>query len=46
MCNACGVKSKWPSKLAYQIECDLVDSWSPEQITHSRDPVSFKTIYH
>lgn len=44
--NACGAKSKWTSELAYQIECDLEDSWSPEQIANARDTVSFKTIYH
>lgn len=30
--TACGANSKWTSELSYQIECDLEDSWSPEQI--------------
>lgn len=43
--SRCGAKSKWTSELAYQIECDLQDSWSPEQIANARQRVSFKTIY-
>lgn len=44
--SACGVKSKWTSELAYQISCDLEDSWSPEQIANVRQEVSIKTIYN
>ncbi|MGM0169710.1 hypothetical protein IGI39_004819 [Enterococcus sp. AZ135] len=44
--SACGAKSKWTSEFAYQIECDLEDSWSPEQIANDRQIVSFKTIYN
>lgn len=44
--TACGAKSKWASELAYQIECELEDNWSPEQIANIQDTVSFKTIYH
>lgn len=44
--SRCGTKSKWTSELAYQIECDLQDSWSPEQVATARQTVSFKTIYN
>lgn len=43
--SRCGAKSKWTSELSYQIECDLEDSWSLEQIANARQTVSFKTIY-
>lgn len=44
--TACGAKSKLTTALKYQIECDLEDSWSPEQISMARGNVSFKTIYN
>ena len=44
--QASGAKSKWFPELAYQIECDLSDTWSPEQIAGARGVMAFKTIYN
>lgn len=44
--SACGAKPKWTSEFAYQIEYDLEDSWSPEQVANTRQVASFKNIYN